>query len=141
MNRINWQRVWLGALVGFLGWAAWGFLCGAVGLGDRYAAAQAAGQFLSEPRYPYFTAVWLAFGFLQALILVWLYAAGRATLGAGPRTALLLGLAVGFAVAVPSNFALAAWSPVPRVFPLWWMVASWGGAVVAAFLGGWLYRD
>lgn len=141
MNRINWKRVWLGAVVGFIGWAVWGFVCYRVGLVDHYKAAEQAGQFLAQPRYSFFMIAWLVFIFVSALILVWLYAAGRATLGAGPKTALVLGAAVGFAMAVPLNFAMATWSPVPRVVPLWWMLQLWGGAILATLLGGWLYRD
>jgi len=141
MNRINWKRVWIGTVVGFIGWAAWSGVCNMVGIGDRYQAAQQAGQFLMEPRYPFFMGAWFVFLFLLSLIVVWLYAAARSTLGAGPKTALLLGVVVGFAIAVPENFAMAAWSPASRVFPLWWMLELWVGAVIAALLGGWLYRD
>ena len=42
----------------------------------------------------------------------------------------------GFCAGVPDNFAQAAWSPVPRVMPLGWMLDLWGGAMATAKFAG-----
>ena len=79
--------------------------------------------------------------FVLSFILAWLYASVRATRGAGPGTALQLGILVGFAMGFPLNLSMATWSPLSRYFPLWWMIEMWVGAILATLVAGWLYRD
>lgn len=141
MAAINQKRVVVGAIVGFVVWMIWSGVINSVVLGERYPAAQAEGYFLQQPRYSFFIGFWALTLLLLSYILAWLYASVRATLGAGPGTALKIGLTVGFAAGFPLSFALAAWSPVDRIFPLWWMLELWVGAIAATLLAGWLYRD
>jgi len=141
MTHVNQKRVWLGALVGFVVWSIWSMVIGLFLVGPRYPEAQAAGYFLKEPRYGFFPIAWFVILFLLSYILAWLYAGLRATYGAGPKTALAVGILVGFAAGFPGNFAMAAWLPASRVFPLGWMLDMWVGAVLAAFVAAWLYRD
>lgn len=141
MVMVNSKRVWLGALVGWLVWAAWNALTTFAALMGKYAAAQEAGTLLKEPRYGFFLPAWYAMLFVLALIVAWFYASVRATRGAGPKTAIAVGLLVGFAAGFPVNFALACWGTFGRLIPLWWLLQLWVGAVLAAFVAGWLYRD
>jgi hypothetical protein len=48
---------------------------------------------------------------------------------------------VGFAAGFPTNFAMAVWAPFSRHFPLWWMLELWVGAILAALIAGWFYKD
>jgi hypothetical protein len=137
---INRSRVWLGGIVGGVVWTIWSFLVG-MSQASLYASMQSQGLFLKESRYPFFTGQWILLLFIMAILLAHLYAWSRATLGPGPRTALLIGLFVGFCAGFPGNFAQAAWSPVPRVLPLGWMLDLWIGCILAALVAGWLYRD
>ena len=141
MAAVNTRRVLLGAVAGGVVWSVWSILINVTVLGSRYATAQEAGWFLKQPRYPYFLPVWLLTLFLLSYMGAWFYASCRATRGAGPATALKVGLLVGFAAGFPLNFSQATWSPVDRVFPLWWMLELWVGALLAALVAGWLYRD
>lgn len=141
MAAINHRRVLLGAVAGGVAWLSWSIVINFAVLRDRYPAAQDAGLFLKEPRYPYFPAVWIVMLFLLAYLVAWLYASVRATQGAGPRTAVKVGLLVGFAAGFPVPFAMATWSPVDRIFPLLWMLELWVGAVLAAMMASWLYRE
>lgn len=141
MARINWRRVWFGTVGGFVVWAVWSAVCEMAVLAGRYPEAQAKGMFLTDPRYPFFVPAWFATLFVLAFVVAWLYAATRNTLGAGPGSALLVGLAIGFVAGFPMDFALAAWLAASRVFPLWWMIELWPGAILAALVAGWLYRD
>jgi hypothetical protein len=119
-----------------------GFVPGRLIIGDaRYVAAQNAGLFLKESRYPLFVGQWIVIVFVLAIILAHLYAWARQTLGPGPGTALKIGILVGFATGFPGNFAQAAWSTVDRVFPLGWMLDLWVGSILAALVAGWLYKD
>ncbi len=143
MAAINTRRVLWGALAGGVVWNIWSVIVNLVALRGRYEAAQQAGTFLKEPRYPYplFIVVWIVVLFVLAYVLAWLYASMRATQGAGPKTAAILGVVVGFAAGFPNNFATATWAPISRFFPLWWMLELWVGAILAALVAGWLYRD
>jgi hypothetical protein len=76
-----------------------------------------------------------------ALICAWLYAGVRATRGAGPKSALAIGIGVGFASGFPLAFSLSAWATFSRFIALWWMLDLWIGAILATFIAGWLYRD
>jgi hypothetical protein len=122
-------------------WNVWSILVNTAALGSRYRAAQEAGLFLKQPRYPFFMAVGVITLFLLAYILAWLHASARATRGPGPKTALRIGLFVGFAAGFPTNFGIATWAPISRFFPLWWMLELWIGAILTALVAGWLYRD
>jgi hypothetical protein len=139
---VNRGRVWLGGVAGGAVWVVWSLLDGKFIITDaRYAAAQAAGQFLKEPRYPMFVVMWIVLLFVLAIILAHLYAWVRPTLGPGPKTALKIGFLVGFASGFPGNLGQATWSPIDRMFPLGWMLDMWVGAILATLVAGWLYKD
>ncbi len=141
MAAINTRRVALGAAAGGVVWTIWSMLINVKILGAKYLAAQQAGQLLSQPRYSFFIGYWIVTLFLLSYMLAWLYASVRATQGAGPGTALTVGLLVGFAAGFPMNLSSATWAPFDRVFPLWWLLDMWVGAILASLVAGWLYRD
>jgi hypothetical protein len=141
MAAINRKRVWLGAVVAWVVWAVWSVAVNVGFIGARYQEAQQAGFLNDPPRYPFFYGQWMVVLFLLSLLIAWLYASVRATQGAGPRTALLVGAFVGFAAGFPTNFATATWFPIERYFPLMWMLELWVGAILAALVAGWLYKD
>ena len=60
--------------------------------------------------------------FVLAILLAYLYALVRPTLGPGPKTAFKIGAIVGFASGFPTNFGTATWPVIPRIFPLGWML-------------------
>jgi hypothetical protein len=141
MANINTKRVWLGALAGWLAWAVWSMVTNFAVLTGKYATALEAGTLLKEPRYSFFAPAWFVVLFLLSLGISCLYASARATRGAGPKTAITIGLLVGFAAGFPVNFCLATWGTFGRLIPFWWMLQLWVGAVLAAFFAGWVYRD
>ena len=142
MAVVNSKRVWIGALAGGAVWTVWSFAVGMLVIGqERYAAAQQAGVFLSQPRYPYFPLVWIAALFAMSYGGAWLYARVRAVAGAGPRTAACVGAWLGFAAGFPTNFAQSAWLNADRMLPLGWALDLWGGAILATIVAGMLYRD
>ncbi len=141
MAGLNPRRIVLGALLGAVLWNILGYVINMVVLAERYPAAQAAGYYLKQPRYPLFALYWVVTIFLVAYILAWFYAAMRATMGPGPATALKLGFFAGFAIAFPLSLAEATWLPGDRIFVLWHMVELWAGAIVSTFVAGWVYKD
>jgi hypothetical protein len=139
---VNRGRVWLGGIVGGVVWVIWSFLINQfVVTNARYQAAQNAGLFLKEPRYPFFIGQWIVILFIMAIIMAHLYVWARQTLGPGPGTALKIGFLVGFVAGFPENFAHATWSAVDRTFPLGWMLEIWVGAILATLVAGWLYKE
>jgi hypothetical protein len=138
--KTNTARVWLGGIAGGVVWTVWSFLVG-MKLGPFYTAMQNAGLFLKQPRYSFFVGEWILAIFVMSILLAHLYAWSRATLGAGPRTAVKIGMVVGFCAGFPGNFAQATWSPIPRVMPLGWMLDLWIGAILATLVAGWLYKE
>ena len=138
--KLNKARVWLGGFAGGLVWTAWSFFI-QTRIGPLYEAMQKQGLFLKEPRYPFFVGQWILTLFVISILMAHLYAWSRATAGPGIRTALRIGMIVGFCAGVPGNFAQASWSPIPRMLPLGWMLEMWVGAILAAVVAGWLYKE
>ena len=138
--KLNTTRIWLGGVAGGVVWTVWSFLIG-MKMNALYMGAQDRGWFLKESRYAFFTGQWILLIFAISILLAYLYAWSRGTAGAGLRTALKVGMIVGFCAGVPGNFAQAAWSPVPRLLPLGWMLDMWGGCILATVVAGWLYKD
>jgi hypothetical protein len=138
--KLNKARVWLGGFAGGLVWTAWSFFVGNR-LQPFYRAMQNTGLFLKDPRYPFFAAQWILLLFVMSILLAHLYAWSRATAGPGFRTALRIGMIVGFCAGLPLNFGTATWSAMPRTLPLGWMLDMWIGAILATVVAGWLYRD
>jgi len=139
---LNRGRIWLGGLAGGVVWLIWSFLVGHFVITDaRYLAAQNAGLFLKTPRYPFFAAQWIVLLFILAIAVAHLYAWARAGLGPGPGTALKVGFLAGFLGGFPENFAQATWFVGDRGLPFGWMIEMWLGAILAALVAGWLYKD
>jgi hypothetical protein len=139
---VNRGRVFLGGLVGAVVWFIWSFVVNQFLITEaRYQAGRNAGLFLSQPRYPFFVGQWFIILLLASIILAYLYAWSRQTLGAGPGTALKIGLLVGFLASFPLNFSTATWSSLDRVFPLGWMLDIWIGSILATLIAGWMYKE
>jgi hypothetical protein len=138
--KLNTARVWMGGIAGGVVWNVWSFFIG-MRQGPFYEATQRQGLFLKTPRYPFFVGEWIGLVFVMSIILSYLYAWSRATAGPGPKTALKIGMVVGFCAGFPSNFAQATWSPVPRVLPLGWMLDLWMGSILATLVAGFLYKE
>jgi hypothetical protein len=141
MSAVNTKRVVLGAVVGGVVWSTWSTVINTVIEKTRYAEAANAGVLLKQPRYPLFIPYWIITVFLLSWVCAWLYSSVRATRGGGPGTAVTIGLLVGFAAGFPVNLSVAAWLPLDRYIPLWWMLDMWIGAIMASLVAGWLYRD
>jgi len=141
MAAVNSRRILLGALAGGVVWNIWSVIVYLTMLGKRYTAAQEAGFYLKQPRYPAFSVMWIILLFILAYIVSWLYASARATRGASAGTAMTIGLLVGFAAGFPSALANSVWGPYTRFIPLGQLLEMWVGAILATLVAGWIYRD
>lgn len=141
MAAINQGRVWLGALVGgFVMWL-WSFAVNTAMLGKLYAEAQKNGQLLAQPRFTLFILFWLVTLIILSAVIARFYGHLRQTMGPGPKTALKVGLMVGFAAGFPLAFSTASWSPLSIRMPIWWCLDLWVGSCISAIISGWLYKD
>jgi hypothetical protein len=140
---INRNRAFVGGLAGALVWFLWSSVINILILTSYYEDGQVRHLLLEQPRYSYevFVAVWVLTLAVLAQVASWFYAAVRTAWGPGPWTAIVLGMILGFAIAFPMNMVMAAWSPLPRIIPLWWMIDLWFGAVLATLVAGALYRE
>ncbi len=137
---VNSKRVLMGALAGGVVWNVWSIFLNGVLLGERYRSSTAAGHFQLEPRLP-FLPLWIVTLFVLSWVIASLYSVVRTAWGPGPMTALRLGALTGFAIGFPTNLAMAAFGTFGRIFPFCWALDLGLGAVYAALLAGWLYRD
>ena len=138
---INRKRVYLGGIAGGVVWSIWSIFVNVMVGKARYEATTNAGLFLKQPRYPAFYAQWIVMTFIMAILLAHLYAWVRPRLGPGPRTALKIGMIVGFFAGFPNNFGTATWSPIDRIFPLAWMLDLWVGSILATLVAGAIYKE
>jgi hypothetical protein len=144
---INGRRVLLGAIVGGLVFNVWSLLIELglmpVVVGKAQIDVAMATWFLKEPRISMglFFVVWVFSLFVVSYGLAWVYAAMRGTVGAGPGTAVKLGLVVGFAAGFPLNFAHAVFDALFVCYWLMWMAEIGVGAILAALAAAWVYRD
>jgi hypothetical protein len=86
------------------------------------------------------TAGWIVVDFLVGILLVWVYAAARTRLGAGPRTA----VTVGIVIWLISHAAYASYAFMGLYSPGLVAVSSIGGLIAilaGAYVGGRLYRE
>lgn len=141
MASINSGRVWIGTLAGGVVWTIWTMVVNMVFLASRYEAGQAANLFLKEPHYSYFLPVWILTLFVLTFFATRIYAMARGAAGAGPGTALKVGAIIGFTAGFPLTFSIAAWMPIDRFIPLFWMLDLWVGAILATLIAAWLYKD
>jgi hypothetical protein len=137
----NRSRIWLGGLAGGVVWNAWSFFVYYFITSWRYVWAQNRGLFLKTPRYPYFPILWMVLLFILAIAVAHLYAWARQSLGPGPGAALKVGFLAGFFAGFPDNFAQAEWFSGPRGLPFGWMVEMWLGAILAALVAGYFYKE
>jgi hypothetical protein len=137
MKRINWWRVLAcGAVAGVV----WTVLSSAVTIlvGHDFTAA-VSGNRLVAPSSGLVTFLFLV-NLLEGIWAMWLYAAIRPRYGAGPNTAMVVGIAWW----VISSLIDATWGsfgfvPVAALWPA--MAASLPAIMVAALAGAWLYKE
>jgi drug/metabolite transporter (DMT)-like permease len=88
------------------------------------------------------TVLLVVLGFVFGILVTWLYAAIRPRYGAGPRTAVLAGVAAGLLMGV---FPDIGWGLTLRLIParVWAAdaVVSLVALVIAALLGAWVYKE
>lgn len=143
MASINGKRVVLGGLAGAVAWSVWTSFVTMGVLSPTYVVEEKVGHVLGTPRYGFatFFLSWFFTIFIVSGIAAWLYAVARPSLGAGPKTALMVGATLGFAAGFPLSLTVVSWLPVAPTVPLFWMLDAWVGIVLAALIAAYIYKD
>jgi hypothetical protein len=139
MGRINWRSVVLGGVLAgvvlnIIDWLTYGVWLKA----DLAAAMQA----LGKPPVPDSTVwVFVVLDFVYGIGLLWVYAAIRPRFGAGPKTAVIAGLAVWFFAGLLQGLGQAPMGLMPqRVITIGTVVALIA-CPVATVVGAYIYKE
>ncbi len=93
------------------------------------------------PESPYSVPIFTVYGFVLGIAAIWLYAAVRPRFGAGPRTAVMVGLFIWVLYAgsfASFHLAIPLFPPVVPFGNLAWGLVE---GPVAVLLGAWVYRE
>jgi hypothetical protein len=141
VGKINWTRVLIGGLIAGVVGNVLMFAGGGLFIRPSLSSALLA---LGRPLQETVSAIVLmvVLIFLSMILVIWLYAAIRPRYGAGPRTALVAGVAAGLLFAV---FPDIGWGLTLRLIParVWATdaVVSLVVIVIATLLGAWAYKE
>jgi len=139
MGKINMGRVIVGGLLAGLVINIGEFvLNGYILEKDWESAMRSLGK---EPIGMQAVAVFLALGFLLGITAVWIYAAVRPRLGAGPKTAICIGLIVWVLTSLFTTLGQLPTGIFPNrllILPLVWGLVELPLGTIA---GAWLYRE
>jgi hypothetical protein len=138
--RINWLRVILGGLLAGMVINLCEFLVNGVALGAEWGAAMKSLNRPGEMGIGPVAAFWL-WGFLIGLYAMWLYVSLRPRFGAGPRTALIAGIAVWIPGSLLAMIAPAALHLFRYRLVAVGVAASLVEIVGTTLLAAWLYKD
>jgi hypothetical protein len=138
MRPINWARVILGGLLAGLVINAFEFVMnGVIFAQDMEAAMKALGKEVGGAQMAMFV-VW---GFLVGIFAVWLYAGIRPRYGAGPKTAVLAGLAVWVLGYLLASVTLIGLGLFPMRLMAIGMIVGLVEVIVATLVGARVYRE
>jgi hypothetical protein len=138
MGKINWSRVLLGGLLAGVIINAVEFFTNGVVLGRDWDAAMKA---LGRTIPPSALVIFVIWGFLAGISVVWLYAAARPRFGPGAKTAVLTGLAFWiFSYALPTmgNWAFGLY---PQRLLVIGTLVGLVEVILASVAGAWPYKE
>lgn len=136
-NKVNIGRILLGGTLAgivtvFIGFAIHGGV-----LSSHYMYFQSTGSVLKEPRM---MPLQMLTQVLSGIFLAMIYVAGRKHFGAGPKTAIVMGLLVGL-VSLPGITAIYSFYNLGGMIPLMTLVGNILECIVGMLVAGALYKD
>ena len=138
MGNINKGRVLLGGLAAGLVLNILDWVVDLIFIGDGW--DQALAYLNLHPPENLLIAASIVIDFLIGIFIVWLYAAIRPRYGAGPKTAVIAGLAVWF-ICLLIGWGSTAFIVYPCELVRVVIVAGLAECILAALAGGWLYKE
>jgi hypothetical protein len=142
MGRINWGRVFLGGLLaGVVINVSEMILNTVVVKRDWEEAMRALGKDPAAAMAGNAMAIWILWGFLAGIGLVWLYAAIRPRYGPGAKTAAIAGVGGWFFAGFLANLAMMNVGLFPQRLIMIGLVWGLVEFIVAAIVGAWAYKE
>jgi hypothetical protein len=139
MGKINWSRVLLGGLLAGLVVNIVEAVSGIMYMDEMKNALEAHGLSMSESAG--MMVFWIIYGFIMGILAIWIYASFRPRYGAGPKTAVIAGLAFWL---IGYLFPIIGWSSI-GLFSTWmltyWVISGLVEIVIATLLGAWIYKE
>ena len=140
MGKINWGRVVLGGLLAgvvlnIVDWLTYGVWLKA----DLAAAMQALGK--QPGAMDSAVPLWVALDFVYGIGLLWVYAAIRPRFGAGPKTAVIAGVAVWFFVGLLHAIGEAPMGFMPQRVMMIGTIVNLIELAVAGPVGAYVYKE
>jgi hypothetical protein len=139
MGKINWTRVLTGGLLAGLVINIVEAVSGSVYMDEMKAALESHGLSMNESAL--MMVFWVIYGFVWGIAAIWLYASIRPRYGAGPKTAVIAGVAFWF---IGYLLPIIGWSSV-GLYSGWmlifWSVIGLAEMIVATLLGAWIYKE
>ena len=140
MGRINWGRVVLGGLLAgvvlnIVDWLTYGVWLKS----DLAAAMQALGK--QPGAMDSAVPLWVALDFVYGIGLLWVYAAIRPRFGAGPKTAVIAGVAVWFFVGLLHAIGEAPMGFMPQRVMMIGTIVNLIELAVAGPVGAYVYKE
>jgi hypothetical protein len=139
MNKMNVGRIIGGGLVAGVVLNIGEFLLNGPVIGKRWEAALEAKN-ISVPGGGAI-ALFVVLAFVLGIAVVWLYAAIRPRFGAGPKTAIIAGLAVWFFVWLWVNISMLPMDIFPTSLLLITLVWGFFEVPLATLAGAWVYKE
>jgi hypothetical protein len=142
MAKINMGRVGLGGVAAAaVIFVLTGVLNGAILASQLQAWLHGMGDVIHPPAQPAQMGLWALMCLVDGAVGVWIYAAIRPRFGAGPKTALLAGLAVWMVGRLAVTFDLTALGLFPAPIALGQLLGGLVAILGGVFVGAWLYRE
>jgi hypothetical protein len=142
MGRINWGRVFLGGIVaGIVINLSETLLNTVVVKNDWAEAMRALGKDPAAAMSGNAMVIWIIWGFLAGIGIVWGYAAIRPRYGPGAKTAAIAGIGAWYFAGFLGNLAMMNMGLFPQKLITIGLVWGLVEFIVAAIVGGWLYKE
>lgn len=138
-NKINYGKLILGGILAAVVLMVVGMIVHGMILESHYEFFQKQGAVLAEPREMGWL-VHVAGTLLSGMAISGLYVMGRKFSGPGPKTAIRVGWAVGL-FTIGGAAAEYTFYNLGGMIPLLTWVGNVAGAILAALVAGWVYKD
>lgn len=141
-EKFNWARIVSGGIFAGIAMNIIAYIVAIPSSSPSYEYLRDRNFYVQVPHHPY-VEIKIVGGLLLGILLGFLYAVARHRLGRGPKTAVLVGVIMGFVAAVPSALFQAAWNPMPELSPLWvrWLISGWVEVIVGTFIAAAIYVE
>lgn len=141
-TKINVTRLAAAGLVaGVVHFGITGVVNGAILRAEMQDWLHGAGSLLHPPTQAVSMGLWALMSLIYGVVGVWIYAGIRPRFGAGPKTALLVGLSLWIVSKLTVALDLTALGLVPERIVVGQAIGGLVAVVLAVSLGAWLYKE